>query len=81
MKRKLKDFEKELLTSGNCYAFGLLLLEFYPKESERIGIDARKVQNRYQAIFDFNDGIYTVWGNDDVKYFFDVEMNCKGSKC
>ena len=80
MKRALKDFEKELLKAGNCYLFAQLYLEFYPKEAEKMGIDINKIQNCYKSIFSFDDGIFTLWGDDGVKYFFDAEMNFRGSK-
>ena len=73
--------EKNLLAEGNTYSFGHLILKCHEeicKEADFTYIDA---VNHCRSRIDFNDGIYTLWGNNDVKYFFDCEMNFRGTKC
>ncbi|MCD7805164.1 MAG: hypothetical protein LUH03_08470 [Oscillospiraceae bacterium] len=78
--RTLKGYEKEMLLNGNTYSFAHLALQWHEdicKEAEFTFADA---VNRYRARIDFNDGIYTLWGKNGVKYFFDCEMNFRGAK-
>ena len=78
--RALKNFEKNLLESGNTYSFAHLVLELHEdicKEAEFTFDDA---VNRYKARTDYADGTYILWGNNGVKYFFDTEMNFRGAK-
>ncbi len=78
--RNLKKYEKELLVEGNTYTFAHLALELYPEICSEAAFDFSDAVNRYRARTDFNDGIYTLWGNNGVKYFFDAEMNFRGTK-
>lgn len=78
--RNLKKYEKEMLTEGNTYTFAHLALELHPEICAEAEFDFSDAVNRYKARTDFNDGIYTLWGNNGVKYFFDAEMNFRGTK-
>lgn len=78
--RTLKKYEREMLVEGNKYAFSHLALELHAdicKEAEFTFSDA---VNSYKMRTDFNDGIYTLYGKNGVKYFFDAEMNFRGTK-
>lgn len=78
--RKLKSFEKELLQDGNTYSFAYLALEFHKDLCKEAGFTFEDAVNRYRTRIDYNDGIYTLWGKNGVKYFFDTEMNFRGTK-
>lgn len=78
--RKLEAFEKKLLVGGNTCEFAHLVLELHEDICEEAGFDFDDVVNRYRARTDFNGGIYTLYGNNGVKYFFDCEMNFRGTK-
>lgn len=78
--RNLKKYEKEMLVEGNTYTFAHLALELHEKICLEAGFDFNDAVNRYRARTDFNDGIYTLYGNNGIKYFFDTEMNFRGTK-
>lgn len=78
--RNLKNFEKDLLVEGNTYSFAHLVLELHEDICKEAEFDFADAVNRYRARTDFNDGIYTLYGNNGVKYFFDCEMNFRGTK-
>lgn len=78
--RNLKSFEKDLLLDGNTYSFAHLVLELHEDICEEADFTFNDAVNRYRARTDFNDGIYTLYGKNDVKYFFDCEMNFRGTK-
>lgn len=79
--RALKKYEKELLVEGNTYSFAHLALELHANICEEAGFDFSDAVNNYRARTDFSDGIYTLWGKNCTKYFFDTEMNFRGTKC
>lgn len=78
--RSLNRFEKELLLGGNCYSFAHLVLELYANICEDASFDFSDAVNRYKACTDFNDGVYTLRGKNGVKYFFDCDMQFRGTK-
>ena len=78
--RALKKYEKELLVAGNTYNFAHLAIELHADICEEAEFTFNDAINYYKARTDFSDGIYTLWGKNGVKYFFDLEMNFKGTK-
>lgn len=78
--RTLKNFEKNLLTEGNTYSFAHLVLELHADICKEAGFTFKDAVNSYRAYTDFNDSIYTLYGKNGVKYFFDCEMNFRGTK-
>lgn len=78
--RKLKKYEIEMQVEGNTYNFAHLVLEFHADICAEANFDFNDAVNHYRSRVDFNDGIYTLWGKNGVKYFFDTEMNFRGTK-
>lgn len=78
--RTLKACEKKLLESGNTYSFAHLALELHEDICKKAEFTFNDAVNKYRARTDYSDGIYTLWGNDGAKYFFDTEMNFRGTK-
>lgn len=83
--RNLKKWESEMLAEGNTYTFAHLVLELHPEICVEAGFDFSDAVNRYRSRIDFNDGIYALWSATNArgveKYFFDCEMNFRGTKC
>lgn len=79
--RPLKDYEKSSLKDGNTYSFVHLLLELYPKQCKKEGIDLHKVVNNYKSLveYDKDSETYTLYTKKG-KVFFDTNMKCTGSK-
>lgn len=78
--RKLKKYETELLLEGNTYSFAHLVLELHSDICAEAGFTFHDAVNCYRSRIDFNDGIYTLWGENGVKYFFDCTMQFRGTK-
>ena len=78
--RDLKKYEENLLAEGNTYSFAHLVLEFHEDICKEANFTFNDAVNCYRSRCDFNDGIYTLYGNNNVKYFFDCEMNFRGTK-
>lgn len=78
--RNLKRYEKELLAEGNTNEFAHLALELYTGICNEAGFTFSDAVNSYRSRTEYNDGIYTLRGNNGVKYFFDCEMNFRGTK-
>ncbi len=79
MARTLKKYETELLVDGNQSEFAHLVLEFHEGICKEAGFTFEKACN-YRPYTDFVDGIFTLYGDNGVKYFFDTEMNFRGTK-
>lgn len=83
--RNLEKWEREMMNEGNTYTFAHLVLELHPEICEEAGFDFSDAVNRYRSRTEYNDGIYTLWSNTNArgikKYFFDCEMNFRGTKC
>jgi hypothetical protein len=79
--RNLKNYEKEMLNEGNTYTFAHLVLELHDEICKETEFTFHDAVNNYKARTDFNEGIYTLYGKNGVKYFFDCEMNFRGTKC
>ena len=71
---KLKNCDKELLKSGNCYTFALLFVDNYPDVAKKNGFKA----SEYKYWVDWNGEIFSIWNKDNSKDFFDTEMNFTG---
>ncbi len=78
--RNLKKYEKEMLLDGNTYNFAHLVLELHEAICKEANFSFSDAVNHYRSRIDYNNGIYTLYGNNDVKYFFDTKMNFKGTK-
>lgn len=76
----LKGYEREMLNDGNTYTFAHLALQLHKDICEKAEFNFNDAVNNYKARTDFNNGIYTLYGNNGVKYFFDNEMNFRGTK-
>lgn len=72
------------LSEGNTYAFGHEFLKAYPDLAAQQGFDLNKAVNRYRAYIEYNDGIFTFYGEDSrgipTKYFFDEKLRFRGTK-
>lgn len=83
--RNLAKWERETLIKGNTYTFANLVLELHPEICEEAAFDFSDAVNRYRARIEYNDGIFSLWSNTNThgikKYFFDAEMNFRGTKC
>jgi hypothetical protein len=69
-----------MLVEGNTYEFAHLVLELHEDICKEANFTFDDVVNYYRSRTDFNDGVFTLYGNN-VKYFFDCEMNFRGTKC
>ena len=81
--RELKAYESELLQEGNTYSFARLVLELHPEICEEAEFTFADAVNRYQVRTEFcNDieAIYTLRGQNGIKYFFDSKMQFRGVK-
>lgn len=83
--RNLEKWEREMLNEGNTYTFARLVIDLHPEICEEAGFDFGDAVNRYRSRTEYNDGIYILWSNTNAhgikKYFFDCEMNFRGTKC
>lgn len=79
--RELKNYEKNMLQGGNAYEFAHLVLELHENICKEAEFTFDDVVNHYKSRTDFNDGIFTLYGNNGIKYFFDTEMRFRGTKC
>ena len=83
--RNLEKWERKMLTKGNTYSFAHLVLELYPEICAEAAFDFGDVVNHYRSRTEYNEGIYTLWSKTNAhgikKYFFDAEMNFRGTKC
>lgn len=75
------------LKAGNTYTFALQLLKAHPDFCKAQGFDDKAAQNKYDAFIDFNDGIFTFYGEGlwagkkvPMKYFYDTKMKLVGTK-
>ena len=76
----LRDSKQKLLRSGNLYTFACIVLNMYEDICKEAEFDLHDAENNYRSRIDFNDGIYTLWGKNGVKYFFDCSMQFRGTK-
>lgn len=83
--KNIEKYELEMLAEGNTYTFARLVLDLHPEICEEAGFDFGDAVNRYRTRTEYNDGIFTLWSNTNArgikKYFFDAEMNFRGTKC
>lgn len=82
---KLGRIEQKTLEQGNDYAFAQELIKAYPDECKKEGFTDDKVyDNSYKSVIEHNgEGskiIYTFWGKDGKKYFFNSRMKITGGK-
>lgn len=79
-----KSYELALLRQGNTYTFADLVLKMHPDLCREAGFDFNDVVNHYKSRVDFCDDpiepIFTLWGNNGVKYFFNCDMKFRGTK-
>lgn len=68
------------MTEGNTCIFAHLVLEFYEDICKEAEFTFDDMVNDYRARTAYDDGIFTLYGADGVKYFFDSEMNFRGTK-
>lgn len=78
--RELKKYEEKMLVEGNTYNFAHLVLELHSDICSEAEFTFHDAVNFYKARTDFSDGIYILLGKNNVKYFFDSEMNFGGTK-
>ncbi len=78
--RELKKYEEKMMVEGNTNNFAMLVLEFHKDICKEAGFTFADAVNYYKSRTDFNDGIYTLWGNNGIKYLFDCKMNFRGTK-
>lgn len=77
--RKLRKFERELLAEGNTYSFARLVFELHEDICKEADFTFQDVCADYRARTECNGDIFTLWGKNGVKYFFDTEMNFRGT--
>lgn len=78
----LKDYNREMLHEGNRSVFAHEVLEAYPEICKEAGWDFKAACN-YRGRVDFNDDIeqiFTLWGKNGVKYFFNSDLQFRGTK-
>ena len=75
---------EKLLALGNTAEFARVLLQVHPDFAKAQNFTEDMAINSYGAHIDYNEGIFTFYGEDSeglpTKYFFDTKMNLRGAK-